>query len=178
MKMPESIPSVISNDIVSRTDSLAGPGRPCLLSPVNGRHLQWRLPYLAGTWIPGGVLGYLAVEAAHREGGTILSNLGKLSPRSIGQWLSEREPRSRSLGACIPAPSRQPEKESSKVELGKSPTVRTRPRFETRLSPPQSCGILSARAARNTVEHCIPRLCWPPRSTMYVIHVHSRRTAS
>lgn len=30
-----------NHDIVSCTDSLAGPGRPCLLSPVNGRHLEY-----------------------------------------------------------------------------------------------------------------------------------------
>lgn len=106
--------------IVSRTDSLAGPGRPCLLSPVNGRHLQQRLPYLAGTSIPGVVLGYLTGEEAHRGGGTILSNLGKLSPRSIGQWLSEREPRSRSLGTCIPAPSRQPKERIVQSRAGQT----------------------------------------------------------
>lgn len=59
-----------NHDIVSCTDSLAGPGRPCLLSPVNGRHLESStvvvptLPrrYL-GTYY-GTVLRYLTDKAA------------------------------------------------------------------------------------------------------------------
>lgn len=46
-----------NHDIVSCTDSLAGPGRPCLLSPVNGRHLEGVVH--SSAYLTQKVLGYL-----------------------------------------------------------------------------------------------------------------------
>lgn len=188
-QLSKSIPSVISSDdIVSCTDSLAGPGRPCLLSPVNGRHLDdvgctvvptSYLTQKVGTWVLPAVL-YLDTSQTrpHREGGTVLSNLGKLLLASIGQWLSEKsreEPRSRSLGHCTPAPSRQPQKSSklkSLCELGRD--------SKRGSHHPAVFACCPAHRLQNTDEH-LPtaiRPCWlllAPQDPPRFCHVYYRQ---
>lgn len=102
-----------------------------LTAGISSAYLTWQvlryLPQYLGT----------SQTKPHREGGTILSNLGKRQPGFNWSMAIRAEPRSRSLDSVTPAPAG-----SSRVvpsRAWQSITVRTRPRFETRLSPPSFC---------------------------------------
>lgn len=167
----KSIPSVIGNDIVSCTDILAGPGRPCLLSPVNGRHLEWCLADLGGYFDT-----YRSTWAPHRQShtgkvGRYLVIWGRLNRVRLVNGYQSRAPQSE-LGRRTPAPAG-----SSRVVQSRalqSVTVRARPRFETRLSPPSFCWI-SCRC--KTLTSVSLRPCCPHK-TIVVRHVSHRSIAS
>lgn len=79
----------------------------------------------------------------------ILSNLGKLSAGLIGQWLSEKEPRSRSLGSApLPQPAAS---KSSKVGLAINRCANSAEIRNTALSHHHL--LVSRHSLQNTDEH-------------------------
>lgn len=119
------------------------------------------------------LLQYLDTSQArpHREGGTILSNLGKLSPSSIGQWLSAQSP---AVGAWTPhpCPRRQSEK-SSQVCLvinhcANSAEIRNEPLTTNFLYP----------ATAKHYEHLSPSVLAPPPTAHHDLSCIPQRTAS